>query len=326
MHRTKPRVVFSALVGGLLVMPSQSAIVSVNGGASSEGAAPATIAAPSDALDDCAKSTVNAMPNVGPFGMVGFDEAQGVVLGAPVTTDTAVIPAGTVVDSHMIFLNTSHITVPQVIHDNVTWNFSGPVIGVISLDDGINEANSTGQLGAGGTNYTVVPPAQSMTVCGTNVVVGDGPDGVSDPGGERAAPFDLRGIEAGQPSTQPCPNQFGFDGYTVSGDTITVCMRVAEPGDWIRVITDAASQTQPGRMTGGGSVFTPEGVRFTHGFTLHCDTNDVPNRLQVNWPKAVGKGHLECGADVRALQRSNRDLPRRSPSPKWGRPQDLGAI
>ena len=71
-------------------------------------------------------------------------------------------------------------------------------------------------------------------------------------------------------------------------------MRVAEPGDWIRVITSAAL---PGRMTGGGSVFTPGGTRFTHGFTLHCDINDNPNRLQVNWPKASGRGsnrfHLE---------------------------------
>ena len=53
----------------------------------------------------------------------------------------------------------------------------------------------------------------------------------------------------------------------------------------------------PGRMTGGGSVFTPEGVRFTHGFTLHCDINNNPNRLQVNWPRAAGRGsnrfHLE---------------------------------
>ena len=160
MLKTKPFVVFSALLGGLLAVPVQSAIVSVSGGASSEGAAPAIIAAPSDALDDCAKSTVNAMPNVGPFGMVGFDEAQGVILTAPVTTDTGVIPMGAVVDSHMIFLNTSYVTTPQVSHDNVTWTFDGPVIGVAALQigrwncsqaassaDGVNEADSTNQLG-----------------------------------------------------------------------------------------------------------------------------------------------------------------------------------
>lgn len=36
------------------------------------------------------------------------------------------------------------------------------------------------------------------------------------------------------------------------------------------------------RMTGGGSVFLDR-VRFTHGFELHCDPNDGPNRLQINW-------------------------------------------
>ena len=39
-----------------------------------------------------------------------------------------------------------------------------------------------------------------------------------------------------------------------------------------------------GRMTGGGSVFTAGGARVTHGFELHCDTLDVPNRLEINWP------------------------------------------
>ncbi|MCU1337788.1 MAG: hypothetical protein JWO19_3369 [Bryobacterales bacterium] len=38
-----------------------------------------------------------------------------------------------------------------------------------------------------------------------------------------------------------------------------------------------------GRMTGGGSVFTTGGVRVTHGFELHCDVADLPNRLEINW-------------------------------------------
>lgn len=37
------------------------------------------------------------------------------------------------------------------------------------------------------------------------------------------------------------------------------------------------------RMTGGGSVFTSDGMRVTHGFELHCDAS-LPNNLQVNWP------------------------------------------
>jgi hypothetical protein len=46
----------------------------------------------------------------------------------------------------------------------------------------------------------------------------------------------------------------------------------------------------PGRMTGGGSIFTASGVRVTHGFELHCgsDANPAatglgPNNLEINW-------------------------------------------
>jgi hypothetical protein len=38
----------------------------------------------------------------------------------------------------------------------------------------------------------------------------------------------------------------------------------------------------PGRMTGGGSVFTVDGVRVTRGFQIHCDLRE-PNNLEVNW-------------------------------------------
>ena len=39
----------------------------------------------------------------------------------------------------------------------------------------------------------------------------------------------------------------------------------------------------PGRMTGGGSVFTSTGIRVTHGFELHCDTSNKSNNLEINW-------------------------------------------
>lgn len=60
-------------------------------------------------------------------------------------------------------------------------------------------------------------------------------------------------------------------------------------------ITVPACEDEPvlhGRMTGGGSLFTAEGTRVTHGLTLRCDGAAEPQRLQVNW----GKGsnfHLE---------------------------------
>jgi hypothetical protein len=49
------------------------------------------------------------------------------------------------------------------------------------------------------------------------------------------------------------------------------------------LITGVALPSLPGRMTGGGSVFTAAGLRVTHGFELHCDVNDVPNNLEINW-------------------------------------------
>jgi hypothetical protein len=38
-----------------------------------------------------------------------------------------------------------------------------------------------------------------------------------------------------------------------------------------------------GRITGGGSNFTVEGVRITKGLQLHCDLRN-PNNFQINWP------------------------------------------
>lgn len=55
--------------------------------------------------------------------------------------------------------------------------------------------------------------------------------------------------------------------------------------DWNAAAFALAPEDPPlamGRMTGGGSVFTLDGVRVTHGFQLHCDLRE-PNSLQVNW-------------------------------------------
>jgi hypothetical protein len=39
----------------------------------------------------------------------------------------------------------------------------------------------------------------------------------------------------------------------------------------------------PGRMTGGGSIFMPDGQRVTHGFQLRCDATDPRQSLEINW-------------------------------------------
>jgi hypothetical protein len=44
-----------------------------------------------------------------------------------------------------------------------------------------------------------------------------------------------------------------------------------------------APTNSKGRMTGGGSFFTPDGTRVTHGFELHCSVPSHPNNLEVNW-------------------------------------------
>jgi hypothetical protein len=46
--------------------------------------------------------------------------------------------------------------------------------------------------------------------------------------------------------------------------------------------SDHPPEVHEGRMTGGGSIFTPDGVRVTHGFELHCNPAIQPNNLQVN--------------------------------------------
>lgn len=49
-----------------------------------------------------------------------------------------------------------------------------------------------------------------------------------------------------------------------------------------------------GRMTGGGKAFGKyhgDPVKVTHGFTLRCDADDRPQRLEVNW-SGGNKFHL----------------------------------
>lgn len=178
----------------LCAATANAALIGVAGPPSSAGTAPAIIAAPSDALDDIVFNT----------GMEGFDEAQGVTTSVAHGIDGGgFIPAGSLVDSHMIFLNSQGTA--QLSHSQVVWTFSGLILGVMSDLNGNLEAASTFELGAPGTNYTVP-------------FVGSGP----------AAPFANRGLEAN-------------DSYVVAGNTITVSMLVTEPGDWIRVVTAAST-------------------------------------------------------------------------------------
>jgi subtilisin-like proprotein convertase family protein len=71
-----------------------------------------------------------------------------------------------------------------------------------------------------------------------------------------------------------------------------------------------------GRMTGGGSVFTADGVRVTHGFELHCNIDIGPNNLEINF--AGNQFHLEQLTSATCLE---TDLDQ-SPGPLKNAPFD----
>ncbi|MEM8886317.1 MAG: PEP-CTERM sorting domain-containing protein [Planctomycetota bacterium] len=108
----------------------------------------------------------------------------------------------------MIFLNSGGNDLLR--HSGVVWTFDGVILGVMSDSGGNLEAASTFELGAPGTNYTVI-------------FGGSGP----------AAPFSARGMEGN--------NGTGLgnaDGYQLlAPNQLRVGMHVTEPGDWIRVVT-----------------------------------------------------------------------------------------
>ena len=63
-----------------------------------------------------------------------------------------------------------------------------------------------------------------------------------------------------------------------------------------------------GRMTGGGSVFTDDGVRVTHGFQIRCDEDDDRQNLQVNWAGGQ-KFHLTDMIDATCLDTDLEEAP-----------------
>jgi hypothetical protein len=200
-------------------------IISVSGPASSLGAAPIIITAPSDLLDSCATGN----------GQIGFNEVQGLFTPLAFQADDGVIiPKDTLIDSHMIFFNHADSTAAS--HHDVVWTFKRPIIAVMSSSDGALEAASSFALGAHSTNHTASPSPNAAKCTG-------------------AAPFSSRGLESTS-STAPyghtsCPSS--DDCYTVSGNTIKVNMSISQPGDWMRVITQGAFKIVITIQHGGAS-------------------------------------------------------------------------
>lgn len=183
---------FALVIFSLTTENLDAAIIEVAGEPSSRGVMPALIPGPPHILDNL---VVNS-------GMQGFNEAQGVTTSFDYFTDSGAIPAGTLVNSHMIFLNTPGLQ--SIAHHGVEWTFDGPIIGVMSDSRGNLEADSSVELGLPETNYTLV-------------FIGSG----------RAAPFDGRGLE--EPDT-----------YSIDGNSLTVSLNASRPGDWMRVVTAVA--------------------------------------------------------------------------------------
>jgi hypothetical protein len=148
------------------------------------------IAAPASVLDDASDGGATNT------AQQAFDERQNFITPVGLAVDGGgLIPVGTAISSHMIFLNTDE-SGPGASDQNVVWTFDANILGVMSNSSGSLEVASSPVAGAPGTIYPL-------------------------------APFGARGLEAGS------------DSYTVAGNQITVSMTVTEPGDWIRVITEA---------------------------------------------------------------------------------------
>ncbi len=195
-------VFLGALVSLSITVRADATLISVTGPNSLRGGTAAIISAPPDVNDGAAFN----------IAQQGFDEVQDFLLPVDITVDGGTIAAGTVISSHMIFLNNS-VAAGNTLneHTGVQWTFDGDILGVMSDFTGSEEIATSSFLGALGTLYPTVP-------------------------------FNARGMEVD-------------DSYSFLLNVLTVNMRIRQPGDWIRVITESDAQVpEPATMLlcGGG--------------------------------------------------------------------------
>ena len=130
-----------------------------------------------------------------------FNENQSVLLTSAITVDGGTIASGTLVDSHLIFLNSDG---NARVDDRQTWGFDGIILGVMSNKSG-SLMDATNGLFAAFNDYFTTGSSLPFTAAGS----------------------ESNNIARG-------------DGYIINGLLLDLRMVVTEPGDWIRVITASA--------------------------------------------------------------------------------------
>ena len=130
---------------GATIAPANATLISVTGPNSLRGGAATIIAAPADVTDSAAFN----------LEQQGFNEVQNYLLAADLIVDGGLIAAGTVVSSHMIFLNNEPGDRTLNEHEGVEWTLDGNILGVMSDYTGSEEIASSSFLGAPGTTYPV---------------------------------------------------------------------------------------------------------------------------------------------------------------------------
>jgi hypothetical protein len=155
-----------AMAGSLLLLPDDGSALIIAG--------PDIIAAPPSVIDD--------PPGAVNDHQQGFNEQQSVLLAIALAVDGGLIPAGTLISSHMIFLNTDGSVFAT---DTGTWSFDGLILGVMSDNGGALEAASSALLGALGTIYPGAFANRGLEANDSYIVAGNIitlADSVTEPG------------------------------------------------------------------------------------------------------------------------------------------------
>ncbi len=192
-------------------------------------AAAATRTASADIISTIGLSQVAApllvtgdfLANVGGGPQIIFAEKQGVLLAAPLVTDTGTIAAGTFVDSYFFAVNSFTLT---TVNTSVT--FDVPVLGIIYKDPANPYGNpslpfyplftASNFLGASGTTYAL----EGASACGPYCAF----------------------------ETIPAPD---MDAASFLGNTASFHNFYSTPGDFARIIT-ADPAPVPGPIAGAG--------------------------------------------------------------------------